>query len=207
MGTKKGYFMSIEKRDLCFYNLIIPVKFTQAKHFKKGKRDREVRLIVLHSSENNEGLNVAENLAAWDAGDKAPIASWHFAVDADSITQSVEIHDIAYHCGVVNDYSIGIEQVGKASQSVEQWNDEFSLSVIDKTAQLIAVVAGMYDIPIEYVHKKLKDARGITMHSDVSREWKVKGGHTDPGPNYPIDFVLQRARDYQLRAIEEAGGR
>lgn len=197
---------SVTKRELTYHGLTLPVSFTQADRtsWQPGARDREVRLIVLHSAECSEVQHAAENLAAWAAGPNHPRASWHFAVDCNSVTQSVELYDIAWHAGPVNGYSIGIEQAGKASQTEEQWLDAFSHEVLERTAQLIAVVSGTYDLPIEYCDDpKAIGARGVCMHSDVTRCWKTKGGHTDPGKGYPLEHVLRRAREYQLKAVSE----
>lgn len=168
-----------------------------------GSSQREVRLICLHSAECKEVPNAAEALQSWASGTAHPKgASWHFAVDSNSITQSVEIHDIAWHAGPINGHSVGIEQAGYARQSVEEWADEYSTAMLERTSQLIALLAGLYDIPIEHVtNPKDPRARGVCTHADVSRAWGVRNGHWDPGPNYPIDRVLERARQIQLEAV------
>ena len=190
--------------ELKHKGLAVPVSFVRANTstWRPGARDREVRLIVLHSAECSEVTQAAESLGSWLSGPSAPKASWHFAVDNNSITQSVELHDIAWHAGPVNGYSVGIEQAGRASQTREQWLDPYSRAVLENTAKLIAVIAGMYDLPIEYCsNPKLPGARGICMHSDVTRAWQTKGGHTDPGKDYPLSFVLDRAYALQLKAV------
>lgn len=130
-----------------------------------------------------------------------PKASWHFAVDNNSITQSVELDDVAWHAGYCNGYSVGIEQAGKASQTGPQWTDEYSTKMLANTARLLAVIAGMYDLPLDYVATDLANAKGITTHAAITKAFKVKGGHTDPGPNYPMDAVLAQARAFQLEAV------
>lgn len=171
--------------------------------WQPGSILRPVRLIVLHSAECGEVPTAAEALATWATGSGHPKgASWHFAVDCDSITQSVEVHDIAWHAGPVNGYSVGIEQAGRASQTTEQWNDDYSASMLANTAKLIAVIAGMHDLPIEHApNPKLLNARGVCTHADVSHAWGTHGGHTDPGPNYPLERVLEMARAFQLEAV------
>lgn len=165
---------------------------------------REVRLIVLHSSEGSEVPTGAEGLAAWgEMRDGHPKgASWHFAVDCDSTTQSVEFENVAWHAGPVNGYSIGIEQVGKASQTRQQWMDQFSMNMLRNTAKLLAVLAGMYDLPLEHVSTGLVSARGVCTHWDVTKDLCKGKGHWDPGPNYPMEDVLAMARAYQLEAVK-----
>lgn len=193
------------KRTLEYYGLELPITFEPAARgtWQKGAPLRPVRLLVLHSAECGEVVTAAEALAKWAAGPWHPKgASWHFAVDCDSITQSVELDDIAWHAGPVNAYSIGIEQAGRAAQTVEQWRDNYSASVLANTARLLAVLAGMYDLPLDHVaNPRDPNARGVCTHADVTRAWKTKGGHTDPGESYPLEEVLRTARAFQLEAV------
>jgi N-acetyl-anhydromuramyl-L-alanine amidase AmpD len=163
--------------------------------------ERHVRLLVLHSAECAEVPTAAESLAKWSNGPQHPKASWHFAVDSNSITQSVELHNVAWHAGIVNGYSIGIEQAGRAIQTAAQWHDVYSAQMLGRVSRLLAVLGGYYDLPLDYVTDKLETARGVTTHAAITRYFRVKGGHTDPGPNYPIDMVLDDARRYQLEAV------
>jgi hypothetical protein len=201
-----------ELRELRFRNLVVPVTFRLAAlnappkrgPWQRGDLAREIRLLCLHSAECGKVPIAAEALQSWASGAAHPTeASWHFAVDVDSITQSVEIHDIAWHAGPINGYSIGIEQAGRAAQTYEQWTDEYSMALLERTAQLVAVLAAWYDLPIDHVaNPKDPKAKGVCTHADVTKAWKVRGGHTDPGSAYPMEFVLAKARGYQLGAID-----
>lgn len=194
-----------EQRQLQHKKLILDVQFQLAHPatWQKGPRPREVRLIVLHSAECGESSGAAEALAQWAQGSGHPKgASWHFAVDSNSITQSVEIDDIAWHAGAVNGFSVGVEQAGRAAQTAAQWADDFSKAMLERTSQLLAVLTGMYDIPLDHVLDPSRpDVRGVCTHADVSKGYHVKGGHWDPGPNYPLDAVLEKARAYQLEVV------
>ena len=162
---------------------------------------RPPRLIILHSAETGELSTVAEALAGWVASKGRPRASWHFAVDNDSITQSVPLDRASWHAGQVNGYSIGIEQAGRARQTEAEWFDAYSKAVLDRTAHLIAWLSNEFTIPIGFVpaadlldwHKREGGAWGISTHLEVTRAFKVRGGHTDPGKHYPMEWVLQRA--------------
>lgn len=162
---------------------------------------REVRLIVLHSAECGESGTAAEALAGWGKSTNRPKASWHFAVDNNSVTQSVELDNISWHAGIVNSYSIGIEMAGRAAQTAAQWSDQYSLAMLENTARLLAVISGQYDLPLDFVDSDLSKARGVTTHAAVTKCFCVKGGHSDPGPNFPIELVLAKARAYQLEAV------
>jgi hypothetical protein len=197
--------LTAEPRELRYRNLVVPVTFLAAAGgtWTPGDVAREVRLICLHSAECGEVPSAAESLQTWAAGSAHPkAASWHFAVDDNSISQSVEIHNIAWHAGPINGYSIGIEQAGRAAQTREQWTDAYSTAMLTRTAQLIALIAAWYDLPIEHVvNPKDPKARGVCTHADVTRAWKTRGGHTDPGSAYPMDLVLAQARSVQIEAV------
>jgi N-acetyl-anhydromuramyl-L-alanine amidase AmpD len=193
-----------QPRLLHWKSLVVPVTFLPARRgtWSIAAVDREVRLICLHSAECAESAKAAESLQQWAAGSQSPLASWHFAVDSDSITQSVEVHDLAWHAGPINGYSVGIEQAGRASQTREQWLDFYSSKVLAQTAQLIALIAGLYDLPIEHcLNPAAYGARGVCTHADVTRAFSIRGGHSDPGPNYPLEDVLTMARNIQLEAV------
>jgi len=162
----------------------------------------EPRLIVLHTAECKEVSWAAENLQKWVAGPSRPkYASWHFAVDNDSITQSVDLNKAAFHTSrYVNYYSIGIEQAGSMYQSRAEWLDDYSRSVLENTAQLVAVLCARYHIPVQFVEgPDLKmwfeaedGAWGISTHREATLGFNVIGGHRDPGVNYPMDWLLER---------------
>jgi N-acetyl-anhydromuramyl-L-alanine amidase AmpD len=162
---------------------------------------RRPRAIVLHSAECAESLTAAESLGAWLAGPQGPAnASWHYAVDRDSVVQSVECQHIAWHAGIVNAYTIGIEQAGRAQQRAADWSDDYSAAMLDRVALLLAHLSVEYGIPLVYrdhvdvagEHQR-GGFRGVTTHADVTRAFRVRGGHTDPGPGYPMEAVLARA--------------
>lgn len=194
-----------QPRILRWKSLVVPVSFLPADHstWRRAAVDREIRLICLHSSQGRELPNAAESLASWGNGANHPHdASWTFATDCDSITQSVEIHDIAWHAGPINGFSVGIEQAGKAEQSRAEWMDFYSSRVLANTARLVALIAGLYDLPIEHCpNPKSSGARGVCTHHDVTVAYQIKGGHWDPGPNYPLAEVLEMARQFKLEAV------
>jgi N-acetyl-anhydromuramyl-L-alanine amidase AmpD len=168
--------------------------FIQAKNYTKGKgAPREINYIVIHSAESPEKPTMAEALAAWAAGKNAPDASWHFAVDNDSVVQSVYEEDIAWHAPGVNDHSIGIEHAGYAKQTTTEWFDEFSRDMLLLSARLCAHLCATYRIPIKFVDAAglLRGDRGITTHAEVTKAFH-KSPHTDPGAGFPMDWFLEQ---------------
>ncbi len=161
------------------------------------RRPDQIRWIVLHTAETGEVPNAAENLAAWVAGPQAPQASWHFAVDCDSIVQSVRLCDVAWHAPGANRDGIGIEQAGRAAQGGVQWEDDYSTRMLERTAQLVARLCRLTGIPVVRLGPSdlvRAGTRGVCGHHDVTLAF-MKSTHTDPGAAYPWDRVLGRVRD------------
>jgi N-acetyl-anhydromuramyl-L-alanine amidase AmpD len=168
--------------------------------YTRGRGAHEVRLIVLHTAECAEVPSAAEALASWLKGPQAPRAGWHYAVDVDSITQSVRLEDTAWHASAANPYSIGIEHAGRAAQSAAAWGDPFSAGALELSARLVACLCDRYGIdPVRPSLETLKTshavggASGICGHWDLSRS--IGGTHTDPGPNFPWDAYLARVKE------------
>jgi N-acetyl-anhydromuramyl-L-alanine amidase AmpD len=170
--------------------------FIQAKNYTRANRE-SIRWIVIHSAELPELADGAERLAQWAAGPSAPKASWHYAVDADSIVQSVAEKDIAWHAPGANAEGVGIELVGYARQSDAQWRDDFSLATIVRCARLVADIAARWSIPLVYCDRNalIAKAPGVTTHREVSLAFR-KSTHTDPGPHFPMGCLLAAAEEF-----------
>jgi len=170
------------------------IPFREAKYFKAIQHARAVDLVVLHSAEVGETLDGAEALMTYCAANDR-VASWHYAVDADSVTQSVLENDVAYHAPGANGRGIGIELCGRARQTTEEWMDDFSIRTLELAAWLTAGICIRRRIPADPVDVAglLAGKRGITTHDAVSKAWK-KSTHTDPGPHFPMDHFISRVR-------------
>lgn len=188
------------------------IQFLQAKDYRKGRRDPAtgracgVELVVIHSAEIGESLEGAEALMRVcakggvfppghpKAGQPSP-ASWHYSADADSICQSVLEGDTAYHAPGASHRSIGIELSGRARQTADEWDDDFSTRMLDRVAQLVAAICRRWSLPCAFITPEglRRGERGITGHVHVSQAFK-KSSHWDPGPGFPwerfTDMVL-----------------
>jgi N-acetyl-anhydromuramyl-L-alanine amidase AmpD len=172
--------------------------FKQATKYTKANRTPDtVRNIVIHTAEIGESLSGAEALMNVCASPDQRNASWHFAVDADTITQSVLVKDVAWHAPGCNSVGIGIEMSGRARQSVADWHDDFSTKMLDLCARLCAALCNEWDIPPVLVGEVdlVAGKQGITTHAIVSKAFK-KSDHWDPGPNFPVDEFLASIRRY-----------
>jgi N-acetyl-anhydromuramyl-L-alanine amidase AmpD len=174
-------------------------QFLQARHYRPGPR--KVDLVVIHSAEIGESLAGAEALMKVCAVNER-VASWHYAVDADTITQSVRENDIAFHAPGANHNGIGIELSGRAKQTKEEWQDPFSFRMLELVADLLVDICARHDLPIIFVPReslKLPGVRGITTHAEVSKAFG-KSSHWDPGPNFPMAHLLERVKFKTLEA-------
>lgn len=169
------------------------IPFQQAKHFRPGPR-KAVDWVVIHTAEIGESHLSAEGLMRACAATPT-VKSWHYAVDDDSITQSVGETDIAFHAPGANAAGIGIELSGRAGQTSAQWFDAYSLSTLANAAKLAAEICERWFIPSNFVDATglLQGLRGITTHAEVSKAFK-KSNHMDPGPNFPTAKFVELVR-------------
>lgn len=169
-----------------------PYKFVQATNYTAANR-KAVDLIVIHTMEAAEKPNTAENVAAWFASANAPKASAHFCVDSDSTVQCVSEEDVAWHAPGANHNGIGIEHAGYAKQTGNEWADEYSTRMLERSAKLCAELCKRWNIPLKRVGPtdlRAGGARGICGHVDVSKAFG-KSTHYDPGVSFPWDRYLK----------------
>jgi N-acetyl-anhydromuramyl-L-alanine amidase AmpD len=155
-----------------------------------------LQLVVIHSTEGANIPNSVRDLQGLAAYfDKiATQASSHVATDADGYSSRMVADTMkAWHCAYFNSPSLGIEQIGFASQ--KEWPDK----QLRETARWIARWSRLHGIPIQKGKVSL-DGRvlrpGVVRHSDLGT---LGGGHHDPGENYPLHQVLVYAREYRAR--------
>lgn len=176
------------------------IKFVKARNYgvrgNKTITRKEVQFIVIHTMEAGEASTTAENVAAWIASKASPVASWHYAVDDDSIVQSVRENHIAWHAAGGNRVGIGIEHAGYARQTAAQWNDQFSRRMLKRSALLCARICGRWNIPaVRLTVEDIKDGRkGFCGHNEVSTAFN-KSDHYDPGDAFPWDHYLEMVAD------------
>lgn len=172
------------------------IAFKQAKNYTKAGRTM-VDVVVIHTMEAAESSTTAENVAAWGAGPNAPQASWHYAIDDDSIVQCVREEDVAWAAPSRNHNGIQLEHAGYARQTAEEWADPFSTRMLARSATLTAAICARWNIPIVFVDAAglLLGERGITTHWEVSKgPGKGQTSHTDPGRYFPMERYLELVR-------------
>jgi len=179
------------------------MRFIPARHFTPSKRMR-VDLVVLHSMESSERLGTAANVAQWFAGPDAPQASAHYCVDQDEVIQCVKEIDVAWHAPGANRTGIGIEHAGRASQTPEQWADEYSAKMLRRSVNLAAGICLRWNIEPTLVGPLglVKGHGGITTHAFVTLAFK-KSTHTDPGVGFPLEEYINRVARVVSTGVDE----
>lgn len=172
------------------------IQMIQATNYRSG-RVRKVRLAIIHTMEYPERPTSAEWCAGYFRGSKAPKASAHYYVDADSTIQGVLERDTAFAAPGANADGIQIEHAGYAKQTATDWADAYSLAMLrDQSAPLMAGICARHGIPIRH----LTDAQlrageaGLIGHVQASRVYKLSS-HWDPGTSFPWDDYLTWVRN------------
>ena len=175
-------------------NLQDGLPFVEAKNYRKGRRAK-VRVLVIHTAETPENGNMAESIQSYCARREDKV-SCHEAVDNNSVVSGVRPYDTAYTTGSINDYSYSWELAGRASQSKADWADEFSTAMLKLVAKRVAKAAVLWKIPVVKLSPaELKAGRsGICGHVDHTVAYEIKGGHWDPGPNFPWLMFLEMVK-------------
>jgi N-acetyl-anhydromuramyl-L-alanine amidase AmpD len=190
--------------------------FKQAKHYKIADRKTN-DLVVIHDMEYWEKPTGAEWCADFfaagpkNAKSEPVVASCHFAIDNDSVVQCVLEKDVAWHTPgslqgrYVNDISIGIEHAGFARQTKEEWLDDYSLAMLELSAELTASLCAKYSIPAVKLSPddlKAGNVRGVCGHHDCTLA-TGKGTHWDPGPHFPWSWYMERVRAHLGHILQE----
>lgn len=149
-------------------------------------------VIVLHCTDGCEGSQ-KDTDEAFDITKPNKNKSFHYAVDADSVTQCVNDEYTAWHArGHGNALGIGVELCGRADQTRAEWFDAVSLATMNNAARLCARLCNKWSIPAKVVNDRglLNGESGITTHQFVASAWK-QSNHYDPGPGFPLGAFVQ----------------
>lgn len=171
--------------------------FIQAKNYTRSTRPNApypIDLIIFHTMEAPEKPKTAFNVASWFAGPSAPQASAHFCCDDSQVIQCVLECDIAWAAPGANNNGIHIEHAGYASQTPDQWADDYSKATLANSAKLAAQLCKRFNIPIIKlsVDDLKAEKRGFAGHVDVTNAFCNGRGHQDPGVSMPWgDYIAQ----------------
>jgi len=160
-----------------------------------------VRLIVLHTA---EGARDRISLGRYFQG---PVdASSHVGIDAGGIEQYVNYDRYAWTLLNGNPISDNAELCAFARWTRAQWMSTSPVDgcanpkgILDNAAKWVAERCKARGIPI----RKLTPAQvdqgmsGVIGHADWTYSNVGQGDHTDPGANFPWDYVIARAAGTQ----------
>ena len=168
-----------------------------------GPRDpAQCQAIVYHANQGPERGSL-EGLLAF-CQNKANGASYNRIVDARGrIGLSNDDNYIPWAAGTTgNRIGLHVCALGYAEQSRAEWLDPEAL--LDGLALQTAAWSQQYGIPLVKISGADLRARkrGVCGHADISDAWH-EVDHTDPGPNFPYDVVLAKARALLNPTTEE----
>ncbi|MEM9691812.1 MAG: N-acetylmuramoyl-L-alanine amidase [Myxococcota bacterium] len=153
----------------------------RARKFTPANRTRDdIRLVVLHSTENTIRRGVARNVAMWFGGlakrwtpqgmvpVPAPHASTHYVFDAEEIIVGLESKHVAWTAPSANRVGVQLEFVGQAA--LTDWSSGDGLAVLRNGAKVTAYECAENQIPIRRLVARdlLEEASGIATHAVVT---------------------------------------
>lgn len=153
------------------------------------------KVIVIHDMEVDAPLTAAEAVGSYFSRGSSG-GSTQYGIDNNSIQQYLPPTSIPWGAPYCNTQGIHIEQMGKASWSTTKWKT-YAKGTIDRCAWLVAKLSIDFNIPIDHLSvSELKAGkRGVVTHYDCTKAFG--GSHTDPGPNYPLNYMLEKAKEYK----------
>jgi len=158
--------------------LILPsLEVIASRHYTPAD-GRDIRNIVLHSTENPPRPGVARSVARWFSGPSAPRASCHVVCGSDEAIRCVPDAAVAWAAPGANRAGLQLEIVGQALRT--EWLQQ--TATLERAAQICAEWCDLYGIPPSYVGPKgLREGRsGITTHWAVTDAFR-RSTHVDPG--------------------------
>lgn len=156
-------------------------------------------MIVLHTTEgtNRKGITDLSGLVSFF--DQASTqASSHVANDAEGHDAvMVPDEEKAWTCSNDNPFTLNLEQIGFAATTRKEWYQEHQHQLAN-TARWIAYWSERWDIPIRrgVAPAGILIRKGVASHKQLGL---LGGGHWDPGPGYPMRYVLLMAKYFVLK--------
>jgi hypothetical protein len=156
-------------------------------------------LITIHTTEGSNHAGITDLRGLGELFDSPGAeASSTVANDGDgNDARFVRDEDKAWTQASDNPFCLSIEQVGFAATSREDWYHKYPHQLAN-TAKWIAYWSEKWDIPI----RRGVAPAGLLIRSGVASHKQLGisgGGHWDPGPGYPMRYVLLLAKYLKLK--------
>jgi len=181
--------MSVQ--DIGSYPMIQAAKYTP-----RERQPGDIRFIVIHTMEGDQGPGVARNVAEWFASDASPDASAHLMIDPYEVIRGVHDKDWAWHADRANGPGIGIEHAGWSDKT--DWSTPESQAELSLSAKAVAKYCKALGIPPVWLSPQdiLDGKRGITGHRECNLAYAGGRGHVDPGESFPRQAYVSMVRKY-----------
>lgn len=159
-----------------------------------GWRDpKKCQIAVFHTTENSDSTP-PDSVAKWQ-GDPSNNSSYTVIFGTDGRVVRVNDDDYSpWAAGqTANRRGLHGSAIGYASRSRSDWlSHPLQINAMAKWA---ADVSARYGIPLVWLtpEQVRSGKRGFCSHDTVSKAWG-EVNHTDPGPGFPHDVVLGRAK-------------
>lgn len=162
----------------------------------QSARSGSIRAIIVHDTEsdNRAGASDLAAIGTWFDNPKAQ-ASSAVCTDGDGTSARYVADDRkAWHAAAYNSATLGIEQIGHATQGV------WSKAEVDETARWLAYWSIKHGIPLRRgaCSNGQITRTGVLRHMDLG---SAGGGHHDPGVGFPLDACIVRARHFRAAMI------
>jgi hypothetical protein len=163
---------------------------------QSSRNGQRILLMVIHSTEgtNAPGVSDLVALGGWFDNAASHVSS-HGAVDAaGNSARYVEDDRKAWTCAAFNGRSLNLEIIAKAAFSREWWLSH--RRGLREAARWLALWNKRHGVPLRKgaVSGRVVTRTGIVRHSELGA---AGGGHRDPGPGFPLAYVLEKARYYR----------
>lgn len=158
---------------------------------KSSRGGARVDLLAVHTA---EGARTADSLGRYFQN-PAVQASSHDGSDDNTTIQYVGYPDMAWTLLNGNPRSENLELCGFAHWSRDEWLQHHR-GMLDQCAAWLARRAAARGIPLVKLSPADVDAgrSGVIGHADWTYSNIGWGNHTDPGVNFPWDYVIDKAR-------------
>jgi N-acetyl-anhydromuramyl-L-alanine amidase AmpD len=161
-----------------------------------------IRLIVIHCTDSSDapsGDADLRNIGGWFSNPAAQVSA-HRCVNVNGHT-AVYVADSlkAWHCAAYNSAALGLEQIGHRATP---WSDERHRKLVSEAARNVAQWSYRWHVPL----RRGRVAGGAVLLSGIVTHEQLGsagGNHDDPGPNYPMDRLIQEAL-YFKQKIKDA---
>lgn len=151
------------------------------------------RYVAIHNTANDASTS---DEAAY-AKVRTDGVSSHYYVDATSLVQSLRTEYRAHHAGssTGNTYAIAYEITGTNSKSRAWWLANVQWDLLARQIARDCKRWGIVPRTLTIAQMKDGHTSGIVTHDQMRQAW---GGttHTDPGPGFPLDYLIERVQQY-----------